>query len=303
MVLTDPSTGRTGRWNLGVYVMATPATPVAESPTTYTVSGSDKLYLLGGPVGDSYSVASGANVLTAVTNAITAGSGMSASQVILDGSASASTLPAARVWPLGGSGGSATAGYTWLDIVNDLLGMVGYQGLWCDWDGRYRSGPAQAPAVRSSEYTFSADDMQATLVGEARTVTSDLWQAPNWWRFIAQSWPTTPTEGNGQYTVQNVSTGPSSQTAVGRVVKKVLYLQAADQASLQALGDIQVAKDKTVVTSLAVNLAPMPAQWHLDVATYTDSAAGLSGVKVATSAWTLDLAGADGQTNWDVVQS
>jgi hypothetical protein len=302
MTLTDPATGRSGRWNLGVYVMATPKAPFGESPATYSVSGSDKLYLLGGPVGDSYSVAAGANVLTAVTTAITAGSGVSGSQVILDGTASASTLPAARVWPLGGSGGSATAGFTWLDIVNDLLGMVGYQNLWCDWDGKYRSGPAQDPAVRSSEYTFSADDGLATLVGPARTVTADLWQAPNWWRFIGQSWASTPAEGNGFYTVQNLSSGPASQQAVGRVVKKVVYLQAADQASLVNLGNIQVAQDKAVVTSVAVNLAPMPAQWHLDVATYVDSAVGAT-MKVATSDWTLDLGGADGQTNWDVVQS
>jgi hypothetical protein len=302
MVLTDAATGRTARWNLGMYVLATPTVPVGVNPATFSVSGSDKLYLLAGPVGDSYSVAAGANVLSAVTDAITAGSGIASSQVILDGTASPSTLPNARVWPLyNGEGGTQTA-YTWLDVVNELLGMVGYQKLWCDWDGVYRSGPAQDAATRSSEYVFSADDPLVTLVGESRTVTKDLWQAPNWWRFIGQSWPSTPSEGNGIYTVQNVSDGPASQQAVGRTVRKVVYLQAADQPSLVNLGDVQVAQDKAVVMSVAVAMAPMPAQWHLDVASYIDAAAGGS-MKVATSTWTLDLTGADGTTNWDVVQA
>lgn len=299
LVLTDADSGLSARWNLGVYVMATPTTPIGIDPVTYAVSGSDKLYLLGGPIGDSYSVAGGTTVLDAVSETIIAGSGVSSSQIVLDGTASAVTLPGAFVWPLtDSSGGGAT---TWLAVVNQLLSLVGYQNLWCDWNGIYRSGPAQDPTVRSSEYTYSADNSLTTLVGQSRTVTADLWQAPNWWRFVAQNWPTTPVEGDGFYTVQNVSSGPSSQQAVGRTVRKVVFVQAADQASLQSLGDIQVAQDKAVVTSMAMNLAPMPAQWHLDVATYVDSAISPDPMKVATSSWTLDLTGADGTTNWDVV--
>lgn len=293
MTLTDLDTGLSARWNLGVYVLATPTRPVGLTPETYQVTGSDKLYLLNGPVGDSYSVASGANVLAAAKAAITAAD--PAAVVVFDGSAASATLPNALTWPLASSTIS-----TWLDVVNGLLKTISYQPVWCDWNGAYRSGPLQDPAVRSPEFAFTADDSLTTIVGQNRTLTADLWNAPNWWRFVAQNWATTPTEGNGQYTVQNPSSGPASQAAVGRTVRKVMYLNAADQASLQALGDQQVAADKRVVQSFQVNLGPMPAQWHLDVVSYTDSAAGGS-MKVATQSWSLNLDGSDGQTVWDVV--
>lgn len=291
--LTDLDSGFSARWNLGVYVLATPTRPVGLTPETYQVSGSDKLYLLSGPVGDSYSVASGAAVLAAAKAAVTAAD--PGAVVMFDGAASASTLPNAMTWPLTSSTVS-----TWLDVVNGLLAAISYQPVWMDWNGAYRSGPLLDPAVRSPEFTFSADDVLSTIVGQSRTVTSDLWQAPNWWRFIAQNWASTPVEGDGQYTVQNVSDGPASQSAVGRTVRKVVYVNAADQGSLQAQGDVTVAADKRVVTSLAVSLSPMPAQWHLDVALCQDAASvGLA--KVATSQWQLDLLGADGTAIWDVV--
>lgn len=293
MTLTDPDSAMAARWNLGVYVMATPTQPVGTVPEIFQVTGSDKLYLLDGPVGDSYSVAAGADILTAVSDAITSGSGDT--HIVLDGSAAGSTLPTAKVWPLAQSTVS-----TWLDVVNDLLKMVSYQPLWCDWNGYYRSGPLLDPSVRSPEFAFSADDLLATIVAENRTYTADLWQAPNWWRFVGQNWATAPVEGNGQYTVQNASDGPASQAAVGRTVKKVLFLSAADQASLQAQGDLQVATDKQVVQTVTAMLSPMPAQWHLDVASYVDAALG-GIMKVATSQWQLDLSGTDGQTVWTVV--
>lgn len=291
MILTDA--GVTARWNLGVYVMSTPHRVIAETPGVYQVTGSDLLYLLDSPIGDTYVVTSGTGYLAAVRSAINAAGG--GTRVLLDGTAEAKTLPADMVWPLTQSTLS-----TWLDVINKLLKAVGYRGIWCDWDGNYTSEPYQNPTVRAPEFTFDADDADASIVGASRTVTNDLWQAPNWWRFIASTWPTTPAEGSGQYTVQNASDGPSSQASIGRTVRKVVFVTAADQASLQALGDQTVSTDKRVAELITATLSPSPMQWHMDVAEYVDTAAGGS-VKVLTHQWTLDLAGADGQTQWEVV--
>lgn len=292
MVLSVP--GITARWNLGVYVLSTPDTVIGESLQTWSVTGSDLLYLLASPVGDSYSVASGANVLAAVRTAI--GNAVPGATVLLDGTADSRTLPQAMVWPLTSSTIS-----TWLDVVNGLLASVGYRGVWADWDGNYTSQPYLDPAVRAPEFTFDADDIGASIVGVNRTVTNDLWQSPNWWRFIAQNWAGTVAEGAGQYTVQNVSTGPASQQQIGRTVKKVVYVNTADQTSLQVQGDRTVAADKRVTELVTVQLGPMPAQWHQDIIEYVDAAAGGS-LKAETRQWTLDLLGADGQTQFAVVQ-
>ena len=291
MVLSNSSIS--ARWNLGVYVLATPDSVVGETPQTWKVAGSDLLYLLAGPVGDSYSVAAGTAVLDAVTTAIT--TAVPGARILLDGTAYGKTLPTAMVWPLTSSTIS-----TWLDVVNGLLATVSYRGVWCDWDGNYTSQPYQNPSVRAPEFTFSADDGYLSIVGESRTITNDLWQAPNWWRFIAQNWAGTVSEGAGQYTVQNLSSGPSSQSAVGRTVRKVVYVNTADQASLQSQGDQTVSTDQRVTEMITVQLSPAPMQWHFDISEYVDTAAGGSS-KVVTHSWGLDLTGADGQTVFEVV--
>lgn len=293
------------RFNLGVYSLATPVRQIGVNPETYDVQGYDRIYLLDRPVGDTYTVAAGVGFLAAVRTAITA-SGLSG--VSLDGAAEAKTLPVAMVWPLiqaqtGADGKPSSSSTSWLGVVNDLLGAVGYTGLWADENGSFRSNPYALPATRSSEFTFTADDTNLTIVGEQRDFTQDTWAVPNRWVFIQQNRDpaaAVPVEGAGIYTVNNTADGLTSQTARGLVWAKVVSLDAADQSSLVTQGNNIVAADQRVTASLKVTTGPWPVAQHRDIYTYADSALGASR-KVQATRWSFDLSGSDVTWEMEVV--
>lgn len=304
MILSDEVT--TARFNLGVFCMVTPEQKVGDSLPLFEVTGYDRLYLLAREVGDSYSVPAGTSYLTAVRDAITA-AGLSG--VLLDGSASAKTLPTAQVWPLvnanfgtDGRRDQDTA-VTWLQIVNDLLGAINYRGVYCDENGLFRSEPYATPSARAVEFTFDTDALRS-IVGQERSRLLDQWRSPNRWVFIQQNVPgdppPQPVEGAGVYTVNNVSDGPSSQTGRGLVWAKVVKVDAADQPSLVALGDRIVADDRRVTTAYTVTTGPVPLAGHYDVLTYADTALG-GPAKVQAVSWSLDLLGSDMRWQWEAV--
>lgn len=281
------------RWNLGVYILTTPDRPVGESPATYSATGYDKLYLLGQLIGDTYSVAAGTDVLTAVAAAITS-SGVGG-QVNIDGTAAGKTLASDLVWPLDEQNQA-----TWLRVINDLLATIGYRGMYADRDGALRAEPYVTPADRSPLWAFDADDELLSLVGFDRTETQDLWPVPNWWRFIQRGLATAPTEGAGQYTVATADDDPTSAASLGYTKRSVVFLDAADQDSLVAQGNQQVATDRQVTQTLDITTAPFPIAWHFDVYTYADSQLG-GEVKVQSASWTLPLDGSDMTHKWEVV--
>jgi hypothetical protein len=283
MLLTSRTAGVTAaRFNLGVYLMTTPSAPLAESPISYAVTGFDQLHILQDTIGDSYAVAAGSSVLAAVETALLA-AGVAA-PILLDSSASGKTLATDMTWPV-----TSSSSPQWVTIVNDLLATVAYQPVWCDWDGNFRSGPYVDPSARASEWTFPVGHPTLGIVLADRSVTNDVWGAPNWWRFVQSGLSYQPAEGAGQYTVQNVSTGASSQASVGRVVHApVQFLNATDQASLQAQGDAIVAAAKRSTEVVTVKLSPFPVAWHDDVVTYSDGALGADR-KGNCTAWVLPL--------------
>ena len=287
MLLSSATAGVVGcRWNLGVYLLTTPDTQLGESPVTYTVTGFDQLHLLQDCIGDSYSVAAGAGVLTAVRAALTA-AGVVA-PVMLDSTGAAKTLVTARVWPL-----TSSDSPTWIQVINDLLAAIGYGGMWCDWDGVFRSGPYVLPSVRPSEWTFDVGDLRVGIVAANRSVANDVWGVPNWWRFIRNDMATTPVEGAGRYTRTNPSTGPSSVASVGRSVHApVQYLDAVSQADLVVQGDRIVAAAMRVNEVITTALSPFPAAWHWDVVTYSDAALG-DDREAQCRSWSLPLDGSD----------
>lgn len=290
MVLSDGVVS--ARFDLGVFVLTTPQRPVGETPTTFDVQGYDLLYLLQQPVGDTYVVESGTTYLQAVRDAVTAsGAG---SSVLLDGTGQDTPLPGDLVWCL-----SDSEPASWLRVVNDLLAAIGYRGVWCDESGAFRSEPYRDPAVRPVEWVYDAG--AATILGADRVETNDVWSAPNWWRFVRKDMTTQPVEGAGIYTVQNASTGASSQASVGRVVRAATqYLDAADQASLTAQGDRIVATDMAVTRLVEGTTGPFPIAGHFDVALLDDPQLG-GRVKVQARSWSMPLDGGDLTVTWEVV--
>ena len=290
MTVSDGTTSAT--WYTGVWSLVTPQRAYDDDPTTWDASGFDRLYLLDRQIGASYQGNAGTGVLAAVRSVIT-DAGLSG--VLLDGSAESSTLPRDLVYPL-----SAQSPTTWLQVINDLLGQVSYRGLYADpATGVYRSEPYANPSARPIEWTFSEGAL--TIQEQGRTLTSDLWGIPNRWVFRQQnraSGAAAPTEGDGIYTVNNTSTGPSSQTSRGLVWASVIDYDAADQTSLVALGDRRVAADLRTSAAWKVGTGPLPIAGHDDVVTLV-VAGGAH--KVQAHSWSLPHDGSPMQWDFDEV--
>ena len=290
------------RFNLGCYVVTSPSymlTAQAKRP----VIGYDPLYLLNNPVGSAYSVRAGANHLATVVSIINAQTTQWGGAFIYDPSNADRTLPTLMSWPMDSSHTTTT----WLNIINDLLAAIGYRGLWCDQDGNYRTEPYIAPPSRAKEYLLDAGNTARALINDAysaqhqivsteqRQYSYDTWNVPNWWRFVVSNSTATPVEGAGQYTVQDISGGPTSQLVVGRVIRApVQFLDAATQTDLVTQGNAIVTADKDVAETIQMNTAPLPIAGHFDVVGYSDEfLPDNQDRKLLAQSWTLPLAGGD----------
>jgi hypothetical protein len=286
------SAGTLARFNLGAYFAASPLTELGESPVTHAVVGYDILDRLGDPVGEVYAVAAGAGYLATVEQILQA---QGYTQYVIDQQAAASVLPSARTWAMEDS-------ITWLTIVNDLLGSVGYQGIWSDWDGRLRVQPYLSPSQRASEWVYDVGESTSMLT-VARTVERDYYRAPNRWVFYRSNnvdGPA-PVEGDGVYTFVNQSDGPTSVDARGgRVITRTVGLDVADQAALVAAAQLSIDADLRLKTTLSLGTAPNPLHWHFDRLTLADPAFGPVAEVLGTK-WTLPLGGGDMAHDWSVI--
>lgn len=291
MTLANSDRSVTARFNMGVYLCTSPETPRALDPVTYDVAGYDLIYLLQstGP-GDTFVISAGTTYLSAVQAVLSAA--QTSVPLNLDGTLGSTQLPNPMVWAL------VDPAPTWLRIANDLLAAINYRALWADQDGTYRSGPYLAPASRAVEWTFNTNDTNTNLIGEDRSVVADAWGVPNWWRFVRTNMSVKPVEGAGLYTVTNQGSGPTSIDYVGRTIRKVVNLDAADQASLVAQGDRLVAEDKQVSRRFEVQVDPLPIAGHFDVVQLVD--AGSSDKCVVTN-WEIPLDGSPGAWTLEAV--
>lgn len=282
------------RFNLGVFVLTTPTTSRVDDVITYDVYGSDLLHLLQTGPSDTYVAIDGTTYLDAVKAVITA-SGVGVG-LQLDGTGSATILPVTMVWLL-----NPDANTSWLSIINDLLSAINYRGLWADENGVFTSSPYAAPSTRAIEWILNTSDIKTNIVGEPRTLTSDVWYSPNWWRFVRRAMSVKPIETAGIYTYQNDTIGRTSVAALGRVVKAaVRFLDAADQASLEAQGNKIIAADQATSRLFTIEVDPLPIASHFDILEFTD--AGFTD-KCQVISWNLPLDGSQGQWNLESVDA
>lgn len=280
------------RFNLGAYYTSVPKTVLGEAPLVHDVECIDILDGLNSPVGETFAVAAGAGYLAAVESIlITQGF----TQYQIDQTSASTVLPTARTWLLDDQ-------TTWLTIVNDLLGSIGYRGIWSDWDGLLRVEQYISPTARSPEWSYDTGSMTSMLT-PGRSVERDFYRAPNRWVFYRSNNvdATAPVEGNGMYTVVNQTDGPTSvEGRGGRVISSVKGLDVADQPSLVKAGQRIVDGDMTVKAKLTVGVAPNPLHWHFDVVALNDPDVGRAG-NCLVSKWTLPLDGGDGSQEWSVL--
>lgn len=290
--MTIRSATTSARFNLGAYYTSTPTTNLAESPIIHDVQAYDILDGLNSPVGEAYAVDAGVGYLATV-EVILRDQGYT--QFVIDQSSTAAVLPSARVWPMD----EAT---TWLTVINDLLGSIGYAGIWSDWDGRLRVHPYASPAQRAAEWTYDAD-VATSMLTPQRSIERDFYRAPNRWVFYrsnAVDGPA-PVEGNGIYTYVNQTEGPTSVDARGgRVITKPVPLDVADQAALVAAARITIDADLRQKTTLRLGTAPNPLHWHFDRVRVDDAAIGRA-TEVLAPTWTLPLDGEDMTHEWAVL--
>lgn len=282
----------TARWNMGAYYTSTPIRSTRNIPVVYAVKGYDILHGLNTPVGESYVVSAGDAPLTTVGSILFE---RGFTNVLIDQTAAGSVLPAPRVWPI-----DATT--TWLNIVNDLLAAIGYQGLWSDWDGRLRAQAYISPRDRLAEWRYD-DGPLTSMMDPDRTYERDFFDAPNRWVFIRSNNVdgAAPVEGAGIYSYINEFRGDTSvQARDGRVITKVVFAEAADQLSLVRQAQSVIDADTNVKTVVKLSTSPNPMHWHFDRLTVADSAMGTV-IEALSTQWTLPLDGGNQSHEWTVI--
>lgn len=278
------------RFNLGAYFTSTPDTVMGTSPNVYSVQGYDILDILNAPVGDSYSLQQGTEILVAVENILL---NQGVTRYTIDSARAGATLPNARGW-------AATERFTWLSIVNDLLSMVGYRGIFSDWDGQLVCQPYVAPEERDSEWRYDDGEFTSEL-GPQQTVKRDYYKTPNRWVAVRTNMPedTSPTEGDGIAIYQNDSDGETSVEGRGRVITERYEFEAVDQDALVTKLMQQVATDKTISTLIEAETTPNPLHWHFDILEIETQELGL--LKVRENSWRLPLTGGMMSHEWAVI--
>lgn len=298
--ITNTDTGVSGRFNLGVYTLTTPDDTLGTSPGVLSFSGYDLKYLLNQQVGDSYEVAAGQDPAQAAATAI----GVAIPEVSVLVTPSGSTLPTQMSWPF-----DADEPVTWLQIVDDLLASVGYREPWVDWDGVFRIEPYVDVQTSTVEWTFDAEDVD-NIMADGRTRNVDLWDVPNWWRFVMQNLTDTPVEGQTMFTYQdNSATNPGSTVNRGRTFRKIVSVAATSYSDLVNYAQRQISDDLQPSEQFTVSTSPFPLAWHMDVISYLDpqlsgalpSSAG-GARRVLAVNWSLDITGmSDMQWTWQTI--
>lgn len=282
------------RFNLGVYHPTTPAHSLKESPPTFEAEGYDILLRLNQSVGDAYSIAAGEFFLTKIQSILDA-RGYTAYIIDQDRATTAATT--ARVWAFDDQ-------VTWLTIINEMLGSIGYAGVWSDWNGRLRLEPYQRPIDRAPEWYYSDDEL-TTQLSVDRSIERDYFAAPNRWVVYRSNGVdgTAPVEGDGIYTYVNDSTGDTSvQARRGLTITRMEGVDVADQSALIARANQIIDADMQVPTGLTINTSPNPLHWHFD-RLYLQDTAGIAFADVMCTQWTLPLPPSKGdmQQVWKVL--
>jgi len=283
--LTVSGGGLSARFNLGVYHPSTPAHPLGEDPPTYDVSGYDILLRLAQSVGDAYAINTGESYLAKVESILLQ---RGYTQYVIDQAQAATVAPGPRTWAFDDS-------ITWLSIVNDLLGAIGYAGVWSDWDGRLRCEPYIRPIDRAAEWSYS-DNPETTMLTDARSIERDYFSAPNRWVFYRTNLVegATPVEGNGMYVYVNTSSGDTSvQARRGLVITKTEGVDAASHAALVIRANVSIDADMAIPYLYNVETFPNPLHWHFDRVELVDSAATPWSQALCTQ-WSLPLPPDDG---------
>ena len=281
------------KFYLGAYYTEVSDDNIDETPPTWDVAAHDILSILDDAVGDSYAVPAGTVVIQRVEDILIS---RGVTQYVIDRSAASTVLTSGKTYTLDDN-------VTWLNVVNDLLSMIGYQGIWSDWNGYLRVHRYVTPFDRSPEWIHGRDGA-TTIVGQAIKRSRDYYDSPNRWVFYRQNNTddAAPVDGNGRYEFSNLSVGPTSVNARGgRVITKLTGVEAPDQTTLVATAQTTIDADMAIPTKFSTTFAPFPLAWHFDKYTLMDPRIGRV-CDVLLSSWSLAFDSTDMAVELTVIQ-
>jgi hypothetical protein len=265
---------------LGVFTLEAPTRSSDATSVAREVNGFDQsVILLNNKVTARYEVASGANVITAVSTALTAAGITSPAPMLTPTS---STMPALRDWPIGTS---------YLRIINDLLESINYRGIHFDGDGAAVAEPYVLPSARSSEYTFDTDEDSVIYEEEPVVADDQLVNVPNQVVLVREN-PDTTT-----LTSTQSNTKVASPTSIPRrgytIVHYEVVQDAANQTDLDNLAKRRLTELSEVIRYVTFKLTVLhPFFDDLDLITFqhrnVTGALGINGNFVVTE-WRLPL--------------
>lgn len=262
--LTNTDTGASVRYNLGVYLLASPSPDNTYLPATSSFEGYDLLQVLNQPIGDSISVDQGDDLVAAAAAII----GEAWEPAFVNYTYLDPNNPPLAGQPYTWAIGSDTDSTTYLSVVNTILSAAGFLPVWVDWNGYFQLTPYDNPGTEPPVWAFDYTNSQTNL-DEARTSSLDLFDVPNWWRFIQNNLTSAPEEGVTQFTYEDdiSSTGVGAR---GRLVRKVVYSDAADYPTLVTSAVQQIETDLLPAEQYNLTGFPNPTLWHRDIVTYSD---------------------------------
>lgn len=283
------------KFRLGAYYLPTPRRDLGRSPELYQTQCFDYLQGLDARIGESYGIAAGTPVLEHVAGILDL---QGYTRYVIDQSAAAETVPSP------GYAKPITDDPTWLGVVNDLLAMIGYAGIWSDWEGRLRVHPYLRPVERANEWYYDTTS-DAGMLQTGRQVDDDYYDAPNAWTFYRNNLEegVQPVPGNGLFRYVNQSQGRTSVEARGdRVVPAPsVGLDAANQVALEAAAQARIDADMALTRRVYADVDLMPLHWHFDRVWVDDPAIGPPFNALCTE-WQIPLAGRTMQQTWAVLE-
>lgn len=254
---------------VGVWVPAAPVENWTSTGRTWEVELLDKNSILDQdiPTGVNdvvvaYSVAAGANVMSAVKSIIT---GVGEAVPLLPDTTD--VLASTMTWDLG---------VTRLQIVNDLLEAIGYASLWVDDEGQYRTQPYVSPKDRVPVY----QDLQPLVHGPTSLMSPewqrdrDIYAIPN--RYVAVAQGDGTTEGLIGVATNMDPDSPFSYPARGRWITRVSTgLEATSQEAIDARAKMGLAQSSSVTNGITVTHMFLPDMHVNDVIAFQHNVAGL----------------------------
>ncbi len=154
------------------------------------------------------------------------------------------TTPVVRTWP---------AGTTYLQVVNDLLASINWLSLYADGLGVLHADPYTPPSQRGVAWSF--EDGQSCIYSPSWQRTQDWSSVPNQVVLTTQGGATT---AGLVSTFTAPTTAPWSSQSTGRVRTYAGQVNAADQATLDALAARMYAQLAAPQATVAIRHALVP---------------------------------------------